>query len=154
MYICIIEYVYNCKHVMVCVWVFEMVRSSIIFQVPLTIIVPHPEGPPPPLLPQPMTATSYHGNQINLQDHGFSLHVAPVWRACSTATRSALQHVTHTLHNKQLIIGRFLTVELQSNSYSSIWKTVHYQRSWMTQYIHYTEVTKKRPGFILFLLSL
>ncbi|KAG7228018.1 hypothetical protein INR49_005640 [Caranx melampygus] len=46
--------------------------------VPLIIIVPHREAPPLPLLPLPMTVTSYHGNQINLQDHGLSLHIAPV----------------------------------------------------------------------------
>lgn len=57
---------------------FQMVRSSVNFQVPLIIIVPHREAPPLPLLPLPMTVTSYHGNQINLQDHGLSLHIAPV----------------------------------------------------------------------------
>jgi len=61
-----------------------MVHSSVNFQVPLIIIVPHREAPPLPLLPLPMTVTSYHGNQINLQDHGLSLHIAPVWTARST----------------------------------------------------------------------
>ncbi|XP_034716635.1 paired box protein Pax-2b isoform X1 [Etheostoma cragini] len=42
------------------------------------LLMPHREAPPPPLLPLPMTVTSYHGNQINLQDHGLSLHIAPV----------------------------------------------------------------------------
>lgn len=55
------------------------------FQVPLIIIVPHPEVPDHLLLPRHMTATSYHGNQINHHhlhhdyNHGFgSVHVAPV----------------------------------------------------------------------------
>ncbi|XP_027144899.1 paired box protein Pax-2b isoform X1 [Larimichthys crocea] len=42
------------------------------------LLMPHQEAPPLPLLPLPMTVTSYHGNQINLQDHGLSLHIAPV----------------------------------------------------------------------------
>ncbi|KAI3364800.1 hypothetical protein L3Q82_000993 [Scortum barcoo] len=42
------------------------------------LLMPHREAPPLPLLPLPMTVTSYHGNQINLQDHGLSLHIAPV----------------------------------------------------------------------------
>ncbi|KAG7257562.1 hypothetical protein CRUP_037423 [Coryphaenoides rupestris] len=42
------------------------------------LLMPHREAPPLPLLPLPMTVTSYHGNQINLLDHGLSLHVAPV----------------------------------------------------------------------------
>ncbi|KAI9546793.1 hypothetical protein NQZ68_022738 [Dissostichus eleginoides] len=32
------------------------------------LLMPHPEAPPLQLLPLPMTVTSYHGNQINLQD--------------------------------------------------------------------------------------
>lgn len=67
-----------------------MVRSSVNFQVPLIIIVPHREAPPLPLLPLPMTVTSYHGNQINLQDHGLSLHIAPVWAAWSTGHWAAV----------------------------------------------------------------
>jgi hypothetical protein len=58
--------------------VVQMARSSVNFQVPLIIIVPHREAPPLPLLPLPMTVTSYHGNQINLQDHGLGLRIAPV----------------------------------------------------------------------------
>ncbi|XP_054454469.1 paired box protein Pax-2a-like isoform X2 [Anoplopoma fimbria] len=42
------------------------------------LLMLHREAPPLPLLPLPMTVTSYHGNQINLQDHGLSLHIAPV----------------------------------------------------------------------------
>lgn len=57
---------------------FQTLRSSVNFQVPLIIIVPHPGAPPLPLLPLPMTATSYHGNQIKLQDHGRGLHIVPV----------------------------------------------------------------------------
>ncbi|MBN3312171.1 PAX2A protein, partial [Atractosteus spatula] len=52
--------------------------SCVNFQVPLIIIVPHLEAPPLPLLPLPTTATSYHGNQIKLQDHGYGLHIVPV----------------------------------------------------------------------------
>ncbi|XP_016323228.1 paired box protein Pax-2a-like isoform X7 [Sinocyclocheilus anshuiensis] len=48
------------------------------FKVPLIIIVPHPGAPPLPLLPLPMTATSYHGNPIKLLDHGRGLHIVPV----------------------------------------------------------------------------
>ncbi|XP_067276843.1 paired box protein Pax-2a isoform X4 [Pseudorasbora parva] len=42
------------------------------------LLMPHPGAPPLPLLPLPMTATSYHGNPIKLQDHGRSLHIIPV----------------------------------------------------------------------------
>ncbi|XP_056098883.1 paired box protein Pax-2a isoform X12 [Rhinichthys klamathensis goyatoka] len=42
------------------------------------LLMPHPGAPPLPLLPLPMTATSYHGNPIKLQDHGRSLHIVPV----------------------------------------------------------------------------
>ncbi|XP_030196611.1 paired box protein Pax-2b isoform X6 [Gadus morhua] len=42
------------------------------------LLMPHREAPPLPLLPLPMTVTSYHGNQINLQDHGLGLRIAPV----------------------------------------------------------------------------
>ncbi|XP_077092929.1 paired box protein Pax-2a isoform X7 [Siphateles boraxobius] len=42
------------------------------------LLMPHPGAPPLPLLPLPMTATSYHGNPIKLQDHGHSLHIVPV----------------------------------------------------------------------------
>ncbi|XP_063047047.1 paired box protein Pax-2a isoform X1 [Engraulis encrasicolus] len=43
------------------------------------LLMPHPVEPPHPLLPLPMTATSYHGNQIKLQDHvRGGLRIAPV----------------------------------------------------------------------------
>ncbi|XP_051945594.1 paired box protein Pax-2a isoform X4 [Xyrauchen texanus] len=42
------------------------------------LLMPHPGAPPLPLLPLPMTATSYHGNPVKLQDHGRSLHIVPV----------------------------------------------------------------------------
>ncbi|XP_042593075.1 paired box protein Pax-2a isoform X2 [Cyprinus carpio] len=42
------------------------------------LLMPHPGAPPLPLLPLPMTATSYHGNPIKLQDHGHGLHIVPV----------------------------------------------------------------------------
>ncbi|XP_061765800.1 paired box protein Pax-2a-like [Nerophis ophidion] len=43
------------------------------------LLMPPPEAPSLPLLPLPMTVTSYHGNQINLQDRGLGrLHIAPV----------------------------------------------------------------------------
>ena len=80
---------------------FQMVRSSVNFQVPLIIIVPHREAPPLPLLPLPMTVTSYHGNQINLQDHGLSLHIAPVWAAWSTGHGATAHKMfpAHTMRN-------------------------------------------------------
>ncbi|XP_076142616.1 paired box protein Pax-2a isoform X1 [Alosa pseudoharengus] len=42
------------------------------------LLMPHPGAPRRPLLPLRMTATSYHGNQIKLKDHGGGLHIAPV----------------------------------------------------------------------------
>ncbi|XP_016127751.1 paired box protein Pax-2a-like isoform X1 [Sinocyclocheilus grahami] len=42
------------------------------------LLMPHPGAPPLPLLPLPMTATSYHGNPIKLLDHGHGLHIVPV----------------------------------------------------------------------------
>ncbi|XP_042624990.1 paired box protein Pax-2a-like isoform X10 [Cyprinus carpio] len=42
------------------------------------LLMPHHGAPPLPLLPLPMTATSYHGNPIKLQDHGRGLHIIPV----------------------------------------------------------------------------
>ena len=60
---------------------FQMVRSSVNFQVPLIIIVPHPVAPRLPLLPLPMTATSYHGDRLKLQGRGYGLHIVPVWEA-------------------------------------------------------------------------
>ncbi|XP_049337672.1 paired box protein Pax-2a isoform X6 [Astyanax mexicanus] len=42
------------------------------------LLMPHPVAPPLPLLPLPMTATSYHGNPIKLQHHGRGLHIVPV----------------------------------------------------------------------------
>ncbi|KAA0724891.1 Paired box protein [Triplophysa tibetana] len=38
----------------------------------------HPEAPPHQLLQLPMTATSYHGNQIRRHAHRFGLHILPV----------------------------------------------------------------------------
>ncbi|XP_011486553.1 paired box protein Pax-2 isoform X7 [Oryzias latipes] len=42
------------------------------------LLMPHREARPLPLLPLPMTVTSYHRNQINLQDHSLGLHIPPV----------------------------------------------------------------------------
>ncbi|XP_026117713.1 paired box protein Pax-2a-like isoform X23 [Carassius auratus] len=42
------------------------------------LLMPHHGAPPLPLLPLPMTATSYHGNPIKLQDHGRGLQIVPV----------------------------------------------------------------------------
>lgn len=53
--------------------------SCVNFQVPLIIIVPHPGAPHLPLLPLPMTATSYHGNHMKLQGDSLGLHIVPVW---------------------------------------------------------------------------
>nr|XP_061807265.1 paired box protein Pax-2a-like [Nerophis lumbriciformis] len=39
------------------------------------LLMPRREARSHPLLPLPMTATSYHGNQINLQDRRLSLHI-------------------------------------------------------------------------------
>ncbi|KAJ8789414.1 hypothetical protein J1605_021941 [Eschrichtius robustus] len=47
-------------------------------RVPLIIIVPPPGAPPLPLLPLPMTATSYRGDHIKLQADSFGLHIVPV----------------------------------------------------------------------------
>lgn len=52
--------------------------SCVNFQVPLIIIVPPPGAPPLPLLPLPMTATSYRGDHIKLQADSFGLHIVPV----------------------------------------------------------------------------
>ncbi|XP_059373380.1 paired box protein Pax-2a-like isoform X11 [Carassius carassius] len=42
------------------------------------LLMPHHGAPPLPLLPLPMTATSYRGNPIKLQDHGRGLQIVPV----------------------------------------------------------------------------
>ncbi|XP_039628390.1 paired box protein Pax-2a isoform X1 [Polypterus senegalus] len=42
------------------------------------LLMPHPGAPHLPLLPLPMTATSYHRNQMKLQDDGYGLHIVPV----------------------------------------------------------------------------
>ncbi|XP_030298550.1 paired box protein Pax-2a isoform X15 [Sparus aurata] len=42
------------------------------------LLMPHPVAPHLPLLPLPTTATSYHGDQLKLQGHGFGLHIVPV----------------------------------------------------------------------------
>ncbi|KAK3573914.1 hypothetical protein QTP86_033038, partial [Hemibagrus guttatus] len=61
-----------------CIGCFQTVRSSVNFQVPLIIIVPRPGARPLPLLPLPMTATSYHGNHVTLQQHNHDPRIAPV----------------------------------------------------------------------------
>lgn len=53
--------------------------SCVNFQVPLIIIVPHPGAPHLPLLPLPMTATSYYGNHMKLQSENLGVHIVPVW---------------------------------------------------------------------------
>ena len=67
--------VHDCKRKL---YLFQMVHSSVNFQVPLIIIVPHPVAPHLPLLPLPTTATSYHGEQLKLQGQDFGLHIVPV----------------------------------------------------------------------------
>ncbi|XP_074502051.1 paired box protein Pax-2a isoform X12 [Sebastes fasciatus] len=42
------------------------------------LLMPRPVAPHLPLLPLPMTAISYHGDQFKLQGHGFGLHIVPV----------------------------------------------------------------------------
>ncbi|XP_041123645.1 paired box protein Pax-2a isoform X3 [Polyodon spathula] len=42
------------------------------------LLMPHLGAPHLPLLPLPMTATSYHRNQMKLQDDGYGLHIVPV----------------------------------------------------------------------------
>ncbi|XP_065815294.1 paired box protein Pax-2a isoform X2 [Labrus bergylta] len=42
------------------------------------LLMPHLVAPHLPLLPLPMTATSYHGDQHKLQGQGFGLHIVPV----------------------------------------------------------------------------
>lgn len=46
--------------------------------------MPHPGAPHLPLLPLPMTATSYHGNHMKLQGDSLGLHIVPVWWTFST----------------------------------------------------------------------
>ncbi|XP_058882390.1 paired box protein Pax-2a-like isoform X6 [Acipenser ruthenus] len=42
------------------------------------LLMQHLGAPHLPLLPLPMTATSYHRNQMKLQDDGYGLHIVPV----------------------------------------------------------------------------
>ncbi|KAG8552082.1 hypothetical protein GDO81_004403 [Engystomops pustulosus] len=42
------------------------------------LLMPHPGAPHLPLLPLPMTATSYHGNHMKLQGENLGLHIVPV----------------------------------------------------------------------------
>ncbi|XP_037660443.1 paired box protein Pax-2 isoform X4 [Choloepus didactylus] len=42
------------------------------------LLMPPPGAPPLPLLPLPMTATSYRGDHIKLQADSFGLHIVPV----------------------------------------------------------------------------
>ncbi|XP_048419377.1 paired box protein Pax-2-like isoform X9 [Stegostoma tigrinum] len=42
------------------------------------LLMPHPGVLHPPLLPLPMTATSYYGNHMKLQDESLGLHIVPV----------------------------------------------------------------------------
>nr|XP_043902057.1 paired box protein Pax-2a isoform X10 [Solea senegalensis] len=42
------------------------------------LLMPRPVAPHLPLLPLPMTATSYYGEQLKLQGEGFGLHIVPV----------------------------------------------------------------------------
>uniref|UniRef100_A0A8D0B2Q7 Paired box 2 n=1 Tax=Salvator merianae TaxID=96440 RepID=A0A8D0B2Q7_SALMN len=42
------------------------------------LLMPHPGAPHLPLLPLPMTATSYHGNHMKLQSDSLGLHIVPV----------------------------------------------------------------------------
>ncbi|XP_075466840.1 paired box protein Pax-2 isoform X15 [Ascaphus truei] len=42
------------------------------------LLMPHPGAPHLPLLPLPMTATSYHGNHMKLQGNSLGLHIVPV----------------------------------------------------------------------------
>nr|XP_033798484.1 paired box protein Pax-2 isoform X8 [Geotrypetes seraphini] len=42
------------------------------------LLMPHPGAPHLPLLPLPMTATSYHGNHMKLQGDNLGLHIVPV----------------------------------------------------------------------------
>ncbi|XP_018418020.1 PREDICTED: paired box protein Pax-2 isoform X10 [Nanorana parkeri] len=42
------------------------------------LLMPHPGAPHLPLLPLPMTATSYHGNHMKLQCENLGLHYVPV----------------------------------------------------------------------------
>ncbi|XP_044152986.1 paired box protein Pax-2 isoform X4 [Bufo gargarizans] len=42
------------------------------------LLMPHPGAPHLPLLPLPMTATSYHGNHMKLHGENLGLHIVPV----------------------------------------------------------------------------
>ncbi|XP_072280130.1 paired box protein Pax-2 isoform X5 [Pyxicephalus adspersus] len=42
------------------------------------LLMPHPGAPHLPLLPLPMTATSYHGNHMRVQSENLGLHIVPV----------------------------------------------------------------------------
>ncbi|XP_011790974.1 PREDICTED: paired box protein Pax-2 [Colobus angolensis palliatus] len=59
-------------------WPTGSTRGCASASVPLIIIVPPPGAPPLPLLPLPMTATSYRGDHIKLQADSFGLHIVPV----------------------------------------------------------------------------
>ncbi|XP_073452701.1 paired box protein Pax-2 isoform X10 [Aquarana catesbeiana] len=42
------------------------------------LLMPHPGAPHLPLLPLPMTATSYYGNHMKLQSENLGVHIVPV----------------------------------------------------------------------------
>ncbi|XP_017283381.1 paired box protein Pax-2a isoform X18 [Kryptolebias marmoratus] len=42
------------------------------------LLMPHPVAPHLPLLPLPMTATSYPGDQLKMHNQSFGLHIVPV----------------------------------------------------------------------------
>ncbi|XP_056466166.1 paired box protein Pax-2a isoform X3 [Gadus chalcogrammus] len=42
------------------------------------LLMPRPVAQHHPLLPRPMTATSYHGDRYKLQGHGYGPHIVPV----------------------------------------------------------------------------
>jgi len=75
--LCLWSFTQTCVTQFLTSW-FPTARSSVNFQVPLIIIVPRPVARHLPLLPLPMTATNYHGDQLKLQGLGFGLHIVPV----------------------------------------------------------------------------